>query len=40
MDISSLGGRNNIVVRNIRRVDDLTPVWGKVSRMEQMANRF
>lgn len=38
--ISSLGGRSNIVVRNIRRVDDLTPVWGKVSRTEQMANRF
>lgn len=38
--ISSLGGRSNIVVRNIRRVDDFTPAWGKVSRTEQMANRF
>ena len=38
--ISSLGGRSNIVVRNIRRVDDLTPIWGKVSRTEQMANRL
>lgn len=38
--ISCLGGNSNIVVRNIRRVDDLTPVWGKVSRAEQMANRF
>ena len=38
--ISCLGGNSNIVVRNIRRVDDLTPAWGKVSRAEQMANRF
>ncbi|MDD4504215.1 MAG: OadG family protein [Clostridiaceae bacterium] len=38
--ISCLGGNSNIVVRNIRRVDDLTPAWGKVSRTEQMANRF
>jgi sodium pump decarboxylase gamma subunit len=38
--ISCLGGKSNIVVRNIRRVDDLTPVWGKVSRAEQMGNRF
>lgn len=38
--ISCLGGRSNIVVRNIRRVDDQTPVWGKISRTEQMANRF
>jgi len=38
--ISCLGGNSNIVVRNIRRVDDRTPVWGKVSRTEQMANRF
>lgn len=38
--ISCLGGNSSIVVRNIRRVDDLTPAWGKVSRAEQMANRF
>ena len=38
--ISCLGGKSNIVVKNIRRVDDLTPAWGKVSRTEQMANRF
>lgn len=38
--ISCLGGNSNIVVRNIRRVDDLTPAWGKASRTEQMANRF
>ena len=38
--ISCLGGNSSIVVKNIRRVDDLTPAWGKVSRAEQMANRF
>lgn len=38
--ISCLGGNSNIVVRNIRRVDDLTPIWGKVSRTEQMASRL
>jgi len=38
--ISCLGGNSNIVVRNIRRVEDLTPSWGKAGRTEQMANRF
>jgi hypothetical protein len=38
--LSCLGGNSNIIVRNIRRVDDLTPAWGKVSRTEQMAHRF
>ena len=38
--IACLGGNSSIVVKNIRRVDDLTPVWGKVSRTEQMAGRF
>ena len=38
--ISCLGGQSNIVVRNIRRVNDKTTAWGKVSRTEQMANRF
>ena len=38
--ISCLGGNSNIVVRNIRRVSDQTPAWGRVSRTEQMANRF
>ncbi|KUO68249.1 MAG: hypothetical protein APF77_11470 [Clostridia bacterium BRH_c25] len=38
--ISCLGGNSNIVVRNIRRVNDYTPAWGKVSRTEQMGNRF
>lgn len=38
--INCLGGRSNIVVRSIRRTDDITPVWGKTSRTEQMANRL
>lgn len=38
--ISCLGGNSNIIVRNIRRVEDLTPAWGKASRTEQMAARF
>ncbi len=38
--ISCLGGNSNIIVRNIRRVDDMTPAWGRVSRTEQMATRF
>lgn len=38
--ISCLGGSSNIVVRNIRRVEDPTPSWGKAARTEQMANRL
>lgn len=38
--VSCMGGNSNIIVRNIRRVNDYTPAWGKVSRTEQMANRF
>ena len=38
--ISCLGGNHNIVVRNIRRVNDVTPAWGRASRTEQMGNRF
>lgn len=38
--ISCLGRNSNIIVRNIRRVEDLTPAWGKASRTEQMAARF
>lgn len=38
--ICCLGGNSNIVVRSIRRVEDLTPSWGKAGRTEQMANRF
>jgi sodium pump decarboxylase gamma subunit len=35
-----MGRENNLVVRSIRRVEDYTPVWGKVSRQEQMLSRF
>lgn len=38
--ISCLGGNHNIVVRNIRRVNDVTPAWGRASRTEQMSTRF
>lgn len=38
--IACLGGNSSIVVRDIRRVEDNTPVWGRVSRTEQMAGRF
>lgn len=31
---------HNIVVRNITRVRDVTPVWAKTSRVEQMNTRF
>lgn len=37
---SCLGRRSNIVVRNIRRVNDITPAWAKTGRNEQMASRF
>jgi len=37
---ASLGGKSNIVVRNIRRVNDMTPVWAKAGRNEQMSSRF
>lgn len=30
----------SLVVRSIKRMEDKTPVWGKVSRQEQMQNRF
>lgn len=38
--ISCLGGNHNIVVRNIRRVNDYTPAWGRASRTEQMSTRL
>lgn len=38
--VSSLGGRSNIVVRSIRRVNDMTPAWARTGRNEQMASRF
>lgn len=31
---------HNIVVRNIIRVDDKTPAWGKAGTIEQMNSRF
>lgn len=31
---------HNIVVRNVARVDDPTPAWGKSGRVEQMNTRF
>lgn len=37
---ASLGTQSNIVIRNIRRIDDMTPTWGKAGRSEAMANRF
>lgn len=38
--IACLGSNSRIVVRNIRRIEDATPVWGRVSRLDQMAGRF
>lgn len=35
-----MGTESNLVVRSIRRIEDMTPVWGKASKQEQMANRF
>jgi sodium pump decarboxylase gamma subunit len=38
---ASLGtSTNNIVVRNIVRVGDATPSWGRIGRIEQMNSRF
>ncbi|MCT4604603.1 MAG: OadG family protein [Marinisporobacter sp.] len=31
---------HNIIVRNITRVSDVTPAWGRMGRMEQMNNNF
>ncbi|QEK11104.1 sodium pump decarboxylase subunit gamma [Crassaminicella thermophila] len=31
---------HNIVVRNITRVKDITPAWGRMGRIEQMNSRF
>ncbi|QXM07253.1 OadG family protein [Crassaminicella indica] len=31
---------HNIIVRNITRVSDSTPVWGRMGRMEQMNNNY
>lgn len=35
-----MGGQNNLLVRKITRVGDNTPIWGQVSRHEQMLNRM
>jgi sodium pump decarboxylase gamma subunit len=35
-----MGGQNNLLVRKITRVGDNTPVWGQISRHEQMLNRL
>jgi sodium pump decarboxylase gamma subunit len=37
---SCLGGKSKIVVRSIRRVNDITPVWARAGRNDQMASRF
>lgn len=37
---ASLGSQSKIVVRNIRRVYDPTPVWAKTGRTDVMASRF
>jgi len=31
---------HNLVVRNIVRVEDATPAWGRVGRIDQMNSRF
>jgi glutaconyl-CoA/methylmalonyl-CoA decarboxylase subunit delta len=31
---------HGIIVRNITRVSDTTPAWGRMGRMEQMNSRF
>ena len=38
--IACLGGNHNIVVRSVRRTEDHTPAWGRISRTEQMGSRF
>lgn len=35
-----MGGQSNLLVRKITRVGDNTPVWGQISRHEQMLNRL
>lgn len=35
-----MGAQSNLVIRSIKRVEDMTPVWGKISRQTQMSNRF
>ena len=35
-----MGGENNLYVRKITRIGDNTPVWGQISKQEQMLNRL
>jgi len=35
-----MGASSNLVVRNIVRVNDTTPVWGRVSRRDVMSSRL
>ncbi len=37
---ASMGIQSNLVIRNITRIGDNTPVWGQIGRHEQMINRF
>lgn len=37
---SMMGPTSNFVVRNIVRVNDNTPIWGRVSRRDVMSSRF
>lgn len=38
--VAAYMGRNNLVVRSIRRLESHTPEWGRTSRQEQMLNRL
>lgn len=35
-----MGGQSNIVVRSIRRIEDMTPTWSRTGRHEQMMSRL
>lgn len=37
---SMMGTSNNLVVRNIVRVNDNTPIWARVSRRDVMSSRL
>lgn len=37
---SMMGASTNLVVRNIVRADDKTPIWGRVSRRDVMSSRL
>lgn len=38
--MGNAGSNSTFVVRNIVRVNDQTPIWGRVSRRDVMASRF